>query len=152
MQLLFQQQRTGAERDIFLPLDEPGDDLVDLAMDQRLATRNGDHWRAAFLGRRPALFGAEPAIQDRIRVIDLAAAGTGQVAAEKRLEHQHERVTLVPLQFLARNIGPDRELLTEWNAHHFSFRAPGCHFFGSPVTLTAPKRQAKPAFRANSAP
>ena len=36
----------------------------------------------------------KPLVQDLVGIIDLAAAGAGEVAAEQRLEHQHERIAL----------------------------------------------------------
>ena len=41
--------------------------------------------------------------EDVGRVLDLAAAGARQVAAEERLEHQHERVALAAREPLARS-------------------------------------------------
>src|SRR4051794_32782201 len=40
IELLFQQQRVGAEINIFFALDQAGDDLTDLRMHKRLAARN----------------------------------------------------------------------------------------------------------------
>ena len=53
--LLFEQQRVGAQVDEFLPGDQPGDDLIDLAMQQRFAAGDDDDGRAAFVGRVEAL-------------------------------------------------------------------------------------------------
>ena len=65
---------------------------VDLAMQQRLAARDHDHRRAAFLDRFEAFIDAQALIEDRVGVVDLAAAGAGEIATEQRLEHQHERI------------------------------------------------------------
>src|SRR5690348_3016783 len=54
--LLFEEQRVGAEIDVFLALDEAFDDFLDLRMEQWLATGNRHHWRAAFVHRFEALF------------------------------------------------------------------------------------------------
>ena len=43
-----------------------------------------------FVGCVQALLDAQAAIQDRGRVIDLAAPGARQIAAEQRLQHQHQ--------------------------------------------------------------
>ena len=90
--LLFEQQRVGAEIDEFLAGDQALDDLLDLAVQQRLAAGDDDDRRAAFVDRFEALGDAEPLVQDRVGIVDLAAAGAGQVAAEQRLQHQHERI------------------------------------------------------------
>src|SRR5262249_42739079 len=107
----------GAEVDEFLPGCDRGRDLLDLAMQQRLAASNDDDRRTAFLDRLNALRHAEPLVQDRIGVIDLAAAGTGKVAAEQRLQHQDERVTLYPAQMLSDDVGANTNFLMQRNRH-----------------------------------
>ena len=57
----------------------------------------------------------QPLIQDLVRIIDLAAAGAREVAAEQRLEHQHERIAFAPGQLLADDVGADARLLQERN-------------------------------------
>src|SRR6185437_7822991 len=88
--LLLEQQRVGAEIDEFLALDDAFNDLLDLAMEQGLAAGDRDNGCAAFIDRFEALLNAEALIEDRIGIIDLAATGASEVAAEQRLEHQHE--------------------------------------------------------------
>ena len=56
--------------------------------------------RAALIDRPEALLGGQLALQDVGRVLDLAAAGAGQVAAEQRLQHQHQRILLPPGELL----------------------------------------------------
>ena len=56
--LLLQQQRVGAEVNVFLARDQAGDDFADLRMQQRLAAGNGDGGSAAFIDRAEALFRA----------------------------------------------------------------------------------------------
>jgi len=53
-----------------------------------------------------ALLHRHALVQDLIGIIDLAAAGAGQVAAEQRLQHQHQRV-LLARQLLLHHIGAD---------------------------------------------
>ena len=42
-----------------------------------------------------ALLGRELLLENVRRILHLAAAGAGQVAAEERLQHQHQRIALV---------------------------------------------------------
>jgi hypothetical protein len=53
----------------------------------------------------------EPLVQDLGRVVDLAAARAGEVAAEQRLQHQHERVALATLEVLAHDVGANADRL-----------------------------------------
>src|SRR5664280_1667022 len=92
MQLLLEQQRVGAKRDKLLTRDDAFDDLTDLAMDERLTAGNSHHRRAAFVDRVEALLDRQTLVQDRVRIIDLAAADAGEIAAEQRLQHQNERI------------------------------------------------------------
>jgi hypothetical protein len=94
IELLFQQQRVGAERDELLARHEAAHDLADLLVDQRLAAGDRHHRRAAFVGRVPAFLRRHAAVEDRIGIVDLAAADAGEVAAEQRLQHQHQRIAL----------------------------------------------------------
>src|SRR4029078_10569323 len=55
MQLLFEKQRVGAERNEFFSRDNSFDDLADFLVNKRLTARNGDHWSAAFIDRLQAL-------------------------------------------------------------------------------------------------
>ena len=83
VQLFFQQQRVGAEVDVLLARHQAFDDLVDLRVHQRLAAGDGDHGCAAFFDGVEALFGRQFILEDVGRVLDLAAAGAGQIAAEQ---------------------------------------------------------------------
>ena len=76
MQLLFQKQRVGAQRHELLARDNAFDDLADLLVDQRLATRYSHHRRAAFVDRVEAFLHRQPLVEDGVGVIDLAAAET----------------------------------------------------------------------------
>ena len=92
--LLFQQQRVGAQVDVLLARDQALDDLVDLRMHQRLAAGNGDHRRAALVHRAEAFLRREVLLEHVRRILDFAAAGARQVAAKQRLQHQHQRIAL----------------------------------------------------------
>src|SRR3546814_18169199 len=92
MQLLLEQQRVRAEIDELPPCDDAGDDLLDLLMQQRLAARDGHDGRAAFVDRRKTLRNTQPPVQNGVGIVDLAAAGAGQVATAQRIEHEDERM------------------------------------------------------------
>jgi hypothetical protein len=49
-------------------------------------------------------------------MVNLAAARTGQIALEQRLEHQHQRVALHPPQLAAGDVGPDAVGLDQRNS------------------------------------
>ncbi len=80
-------------------------------MHQRLAAGNGNHRRAAFIDGLEALFPRQFLLQNMRRVLDLAAAGAGQIAAEERLQHQHERIALAPFQLLFQDVRCNRPRL-----------------------------------------
>ena len=117
VELLAEEQRVGAEVNVLLARDQAGDDLGDLRVHQRLAAGDGDHRGAAFLDRAETFVGREVLLEDVRGVLDFAAAGAGEVAAEERLEHQDERVALATAQALAKNIGSDRPHLRYRNCH-----------------------------------
>ena len=96
MELFFQQQRVRAEIDVLLARHQTFDDLVDLRMHQRLAAGDRNHRRAAFLDRLEALLRRQVHLQDVGGILNLAASRAGQVAAEQRLQHEHQRIPLAP--------------------------------------------------------
>ena len=78
---------------------------------QRLAARDRHHRRAALVDRVEAFLHREAPVEDRIRIIDLAAAGAGEIAAEQRLQHEHERVALAAHELLLHEVGADLHFL-----------------------------------------
>ena len=70
------------------------DDLLDLAMQQWLATGDHHHRGAALVDRFHAFGDGQALVQNFRWIVDLAAAGTGQIAAEQWLQHQYQRVAL----------------------------------------------------------
>jgi hypothetical protein len=92
VELALQEQRVGAEVNVFLARDKARDNFVYLGVDEWFASGNGDHGGAAFFRRPPALLRGEAAVQNVVRVLDFAAPGASEIAAKKRLEHEHERV------------------------------------------------------------
>ncbi len=118
--LLLEQQRVRAEIDELAALQQTLDDLRHFLMQQRLAAGDGHNRRTAFIGRLHALVERQALIEDRRRIVDLAASVAGQVAAEQRLQHQHQRVTLAPGKVLLDDIGANADGLIEWNTHKWS--------------------------------
>src|SRR5271167_83843 len=123
MELLLEQQRVGAKVDVLLARDEAGDDLGDLRMQQWLAARDGDHGRATLVHRAQALLHRELLAEHVSGILDLAAAGAGQVAAKERFQHQHQWVALAALDLLLQDVGGDRPHLGNRNSH---VRDPNC--------------------------
>ena len=87
---------------------KPFDDLRHVAMQQRFAAGDGDRRRAAFVDRVHAFVEGQALVEDLVGIVDLAAAGAGEVAAEQRLQHQHQRIALAAGQMLLDDIGADR--------------------------------------------
>jgi hypothetical protein len=75
--LLLDQERVGAQVDELPALDQRLHDLGDLLVNQRFPARDGDDRRAAFGDRVQALLERQAPVQDRRRIVDLAAAGAG---------------------------------------------------------------------------
>jgi hypothetical protein len=55
-------------------------------------------------------------------ILDFAAAGAGQIAAEERLEHEDERVTFAAAEALLEDVGGDCPYLGNGNCHDGIFR------------------------------
>src|SRR5208282_3447432 len=113
VELLLQEERVGAEVDELLARDDALDDLVDLLVEQRLAAGNRHYRRAAFVDRLQAFRDREALVEDLIGIVDLAAADAGEVAAEQRLEHEHERIARVALEALLEHKRADARHLEE---------------------------------------
>ena len=111
LDVLFHQQRIGAEIDELLARDDALDDLRQLLVQQRLAAGDRDDGRAAFVDRLKRICDRDALVQDLVGIVDLAAAGAGQIAAKQRLKHQHQRVALPPRQLLPDEIRADVKLL-----------------------------------------
>ena len=76
------------------PLEDLGDQLADVRVDQRLAAADADDRRAALVDRGQALLDRQLLLDRRLVLANPAAAGAGQVAGVQRLEHQHQREPL----------------------------------------------------------
>src|SRR6185295_14491284 len=94
----------------------------DVLVDERLAARNGDHRRAALVDRVEAFLDREALIEDRIRIIDLAAARAREIAAEQRLQHQHERIALTTKKLLLHDVGADLDFSQKRYRHPMTFQ------------------------------
>ena len=99
MELFFEQQRVGAQVDVFLSRNQALDDFVDLRVHQGLATRNRNHGRAAFIDRLKAFFRRQFFLQNVRWILNFAAAGACQIAAKQWLQHQHKGYRLRPFSF-----------------------------------------------------
>ncbi len=86
-------------------------------MNERLTAGDGDHRRAAFVGGVPAFLRCHAAIEDRVGIVDLAAADAGQVATEQRLQHQHQRIAFTAEQLLLEEVTADKQFLEEGYCH-----------------------------------
>ena len=91
----------------FLPRDGALDDLRQLLVQQRLAAGDDDDGRAAFVDRLQTIGERQPLVENLVRIIDLAAAGAGEIAAKQRLEHEHERKALLAGETLAQHVAAD---------------------------------------------
>src|SRR6202051_1015658 len=118
VELLLQEQRIGAQGHELLARDQAAHDLADLLVDQRLAAGNSHHRRAAFVGSIPAFLRRHAAIEDRVGIVDLAAADACEVAAKQRLKHQHQRITFPAEQLLFHQIAADTHFLEERYCHY----------------------------------
>src|SRR3546814_16935743 len=71
-------------------------------------------------------------VQDLVGIVDLAAAWAGEVAAEQRLEHEHQRIAAVAAEPLLHDIGAHAELLNEGDSQDASPRGGrGTSFVGT---------------------
>jgi hypothetical protein len=118
VEFALEEKRVGAKINILFAFHEAGHDLVDLIVDERLAARDADHGRAAFLDGVEALLRGQALIENVVGILDLAATGAGKIAAEERFEHQHEGVTLAPPELLGDDVRCNRPRLRDRN-HSF---------------------------------
>src|SRR6185312_2997198 len=125
--VLGEQDGVGAEVDEALARDDPGHDLRHLLVDERLTSGDGHHRRPALIDGVQRVFHGDPLLQGLFRIVDLAAAGAGEVALEQRLEHEHQWIALLPAQLLADDVARDAVLLNQWNTQNPApVDCPGC--------------------------
>ena len=102
--LFFEQQAIGAEVNVLFARDQALNDLTDLGMHERFAARDADQGRSALIGGFEALLRSQVGLQDVGRILDLAAARAGEVAAEQGLQHEDDGELLPPAKFLADDV------------------------------------------------
>jgi hypothetical protein len=59
-------------------------------------------------------------LEDMCGILNFAAAGAGKIAPEKRLQHQHQRITLAPGKPLLQHITGNSQYLGYWDRQSFS--------------------------------
>ncbi len=102
VEVLLEPQRVRAEVDRLVQLEEAIDDVLDPLEDERLAAADRDDRRRALHAGVDALLDRQPRLV-RLVLADLPAADAGDVARERRLEHQDERIALA-LALLLRDV------------------------------------------------
>ena len=117
VQVLGQQHRVGAEEDDLVEVEQPAHDLVDLRVHQRLAAGDRHHRRAALVDGVDRLLDRHPLLEQRCRLLDLAAAGALEVAGEQRLELDQQRELVGPLELLLHQVGAEADALAQGHGH-----------------------------------
>ena len=125
VELLIEKQSIRAQRNEPLLCNEALDDLTDLAMDQRLAARDGNHRRSAFRSRVQAFLHRKTPVEDGIGIVDLAAARARQIAPEQGFQHENQRIPLAAHKLLLEKIGT-----------HPSFHEKRQHHSNAPIHQT----------------
>src|SRR6185503_11231283 len=72
---------------------------------------------SALIDGLEALLDGEVLAEDLARILDLAAAGAGEIAAEQGLQHQDKRVLLALTQALREHVARHRPHLRDRYAH-----------------------------------
>src|SRR5204862_3128987 len=107
-----------AEVDVLAELEHALHDLFDALVDERLAAADRDDRRRALHAGVDALLDRQARLV-RLVLADLPAADAGDVARERRLEHEHERIALT-LALLRRDVLADRDRRSERELHPFN--------------------------------
>jgi len=114
---LAKQERVRAQVDEPPARDDATNDLRHVLVQQRLAPGDRDDRSTAFIDCRETLLDRKPAIEDVLRILDLPTTGAFEIAAEERLEHEHQRIPLDAEKLLPDDVRADLELLSEGYAH-----------------------------------
>src|SRR5215813_6209770 len=112
-----QQNRIGAQIDESLAAHDTGDDLRHLFVDERFAAGDGNDWRAALVDCMQSVGDAHAPLQHLFRIVDLAAPGTGKIALEQGLQHQHQRVAPLTAQPARDHVASDTVHLMQRYSH-----------------------------------
>src|SRR5262249_29541028 len=115
-----------------------------LSLDTGVAPRDGLPRRLARTDGMQAFLDRQPAIEDWIGIVDLAATDARKVAAKQRLQHQHERIAFAPQEFLLEDVGADTHFFEKRNSH--SFCLPVCLYCRLRLRLSG-KRLSPPPVR-----
>ena len=101
----------------FLLENSPADHFADFWIDERFPAADAHDRGAAFVHGVEALVRGEHFGHVVGILADPPAAGTVQIALEKRLEHQNERVFLHSPQALRENVTGHRRRERKWKTH-----------------------------------
>src|SRR5581483_8037657 len=118
LEVLGQLERIRAEVDVLPQLEHPGDDVLDPLVDQRLAAADRDDRSRTLDARVDALVDRQPRLV-RLVLADLPAADAGEVARQRRLEHEHERIELA-LALLGGDVAADLDRRAQRKLHALS--------------------------------
>src|SRR3954452_1573803 len=112
-------KRVRTKLDVPLHLEKAADNVLDALEDERLAAADGDDRSRALDRRLEAFLDGQPGLV-RLVLANLSAADAGDVAAESRLQHDHERVAVVLL--LRGDVAPDLDGAAKRKLHAPPFR------------------------------
>jgi hypothetical protein len=85
LKAIFQEETIGAQVDKLLALDQAGYDSWHILVEQRFAPGDRYDRRTAFLDRFETFLRAKAPVEDRLRIADLPAPGTGEITAKEGL-------------------------------------------------------------------
>src|SRR5690606_24692567 len=111
--LLLEQERIRAEVHELLARDDAANDFRHLLVNQRLPAGDRHDRRTALVDRAQRVLDTHPLSQDVGWIVDLAVPRAREVALKQGLEHQDQRIALVPLQLLLEDVARDPETLYE---------------------------------------
>jgi len=117
VEVFFEEECVGAEVDIFFLFDEFFYDEVHFGMEHGFAAEYGDDWCATFFDCFHALVEGEFLFEYVCGVLDFAASGAGEIAAEDGFEHEDEWVVFSSFESLFYDIGCDGVHLADWYTH-----------------------------------
>ena len=102
---------------ILFPRNNPFNNFSDLRMKQWFTPRYRHNRGATFIHRLQTLRWRKMFTKYLTRMLNLPTAGTCQITSEKRFEHKHEWVLIVPSETLYSNMTQHRHHLPNWNTH-----------------------------------
>ena len=117
VELALDEDGVGAEIDELPALHQPADDRGDLGMHERLSASHAHDRRSALVGSAHALLHREMLAEDLDGVLNLSAAGAGEIATEERFQHQHQRISLAAREPLLQEVPSYRCHLRRRDCH-----------------------------------